>query len=86
MLTPQEFADLIRTNRDEAFRLYFEASIAEWLEEGPEEIVRILTIWATRPENETPRILMSDEVLYELGEGRTYPYPEEDEEEEEVEE
>ncbi len=37
-------------------REYFERKVAEWLNDGPEEIVRVLTLWATRPRNEEPRI------------------------------
>jgi hypothetical protein len=68
-----EFKKLIETNREEAVHNYFTASIERWLlEDGPEEIVRILTIWTTRTEPHEPRIVLSDEMLLELGEGRTY--------------
>lgn len=73
--TKQSFQQLILKDREEALRLYFLASVNRWLEDGPEEIVRVLTYWATRADD--PSIKMSDEVLLEAAEGRVYDYGQE---------
>jgi len=49
---------------EEQYLAYFKRKVAEWLEDGPEEIVRVLSLWASRRNTEEePRIEISDDFL-----------------------
>jgi len=51
---------------EEQAQAYFERKVNEWLEEGPEEVVRVLVLWATRPRNHEPRIEIDASELEEM--------------------
>lgn len=46
------------TLTEEDIRRFFERKVEEWLEEGPEEVVRVLTLWAS-PDREESLIRLS---------------------------
>ncbi len=50
---------------EEEAHAYFTAKVEEWLNDGPEEIVRVLTLWATRPRHEDARIEISIDLIKE---------------------
>ena len=58
--------------REAAIQAYFSVAVDDWLQEGKEEIVRILTFWATR-DGGKPQIVIDDETLVELYLGKTDP-------------
>jgi hypothetical protein len=51
-------------------RQYVERKVDQWLNDGPEEVVRVLTFWAQEPPGEVPRLELGDvkELLEELAE------------------
>jgi hypothetical protein len=55
---------------NDMIRQYLERKVHEWLEDGPEEVVRVLTFWAQKPPGITPRLDLGDvrELLKELAE------------------
>jgi hypothetical protein len=55
---------------NDMIRQYVERKVDEWLNDGPEEIVRVLTFWAKKPSGITPRLELGDvrELLKELAE------------------
>jgi hypothetical protein len=61
----RDFRALLTQDYEAAVRAYFELAVAEWLQDGPEEVVRILTFWATRS-GDRPRIVLDHEILTEL--------------------
>ena len=61
----QEFRALLASDYEAAVRAYFELAVAEWLNDGPDEVVRILTFWATRTGG-MPRIVLDHEILTEM--------------------
>lgn len=70
MYSAQEFEKLLTEDRPAALRALMHAWVDRWLEDGPEEIVRVLSTWAERgpstPPGHAPRIdLGSDEEIIE---------------------
>jgi hypothetical protein len=55
---------------NDMIRQYVERKVHEWLNDGPEEVVRVLTFWAKKPSGITPRLELGDvkELLKELAE------------------
>ena len=47
-MTPEEFRRLLRDDRKAALMSLLAAWVAEWLEDGPDEAVRVLSLWASR--------------------------------------
>lgn len=41
---------------EERTRAFFAAKVSEWMGEGEEEVVRVLTLWASRTDGQLPRI------------------------------
>ena len=55
---------------NDMIRQYVERKVDEWLNDGPEEVLRALTFWAHKPPGITPRLELGDvrELLEELAE------------------
>ena len=55
---------------NDMIRQYVERKVDQWLNDEPEEVVRVLTFWAHRPPGITPRLDLGDvrELLEELAE------------------
>ena len=66
------FRDLIASNYEAAVEAYFKVAVANWLDDGPEEVVRTLTAWTTH-DGHTPRLVMDHETLVELHRIETDP-------------
>ncbi len=49
---------------------YLKRKVDEWMEDGPEEVLRVLCFWARKPPGDTPRVDLGDveELLQELAE------------------
>jgi len=70
-VTKQEVENLLitRGGRTKALHEFFDRKVEEWLQDGPEEVVRVLTLWATREAGERtyPMLNMgSNKILLEL--------------------
>ena len=62
-----EFLELLRVDRHAAIALFIDRKVDEWLNDGPAEVKRVLTLWAARAE--LPSLsLGDDESLVELAE------------------
>ena len=66
------FRALLANDREAALRAYFTVAVRDWLQNGPEEVVRVLTIWATRSGGE-PRLVIDHETLVEIYMVKTDP-------------
>lgn len=44
------------TEHEQRVHAYLTRKVAEWLADGPEEVVRVLTLWATRWEGALHRL------------------------------
>jgi hypothetical protein len=66
-MTRYEKALRARLTRDYegTVRAYFKQAVEEWLEEGPEEVVRVLTLWVTR-EGGQPKLVVDLDTLIEM--------------------
>lgn len=69
----EEFKLLLADNRQEALRTLFTHWVSEWMNDGEEEIVRVLTLWAERADLDAimdgPRpslLLGNDDDIVEL--------------------
>ena len=81
-MTTQQFKELLQKDREAAIREVFTHAVEEWMNDGLEEVVRVLTVWATRDPDDpsTPRIDLGNDValLEYAGQRRVIPDPEED--------
>ena len=59
---PEPATDLVRQ--------YLKRKMDEWMEDGPEEVLRVLCVWARNLPGETPRVDLGDveELLQESAE------------------
>jgi hypothetical protein len=58
------------TKEEAIRRRYIERKVAEWMNDGPEEVVRVLALWARRPPGDTPCLDLgtAEELLADLAE------------------
>jgi hypothetical protein len=62
-----DFLELLRVDRPAAIALLINYKVDEWLSDGPEEVKRVLTLWASRPAFPSLR-LGDEELLAEMAE------------------
>lgn len=72
-MTTAEFIHQLKEDRSGALQRLFEAAVAEWLKIGPQEVARVLALWANRPDviRSAPPILVlgtSDQEILEHAE------------------
>ena len=60
-MTEQAFRELLVSNREEAIRQLFDRKVEEWLDDGMDEVVRVLTLWESKPRGDIPRIDLGDD-------------------------
>ena len=63
-LTSEQFRQLLHQDREAACRQVLEHAVAQWLDEGRAEVVRVLTVSATRSagDDSTPRLDLGDDA------------------------
>lgn len=66
----KQFRKLLHDDRREALRVLFAAWVEEWLNDGPEEIVRVLTFWAADRKSPIRLQLGSENLIVELARDR----------------
>jgi hypothetical protein len=72
-MTTAEFREKVKTRegRREVIEQILRKAVEEWMNDGPIEVARVLTVWATRPDDDpaTPRLSFgADEDLLEHAE------------------